>query len=137
MKRIVALALVLVLVAAAFASCGGSANAEGTYVVKSIGGQTLEEAVKAQMGGLGDSVDLDAYLKMMGIESLDDYMTLELKADGTATISIVMQDAQEGTWKQDGNNVTITIDDEPQVFTLDGNELKASLDDQEYIFVKK
>ena len=137
MKRIVALALVLVLVAAAFASCGGSANAEGTYVVKSIGGQTLEEAVKAQMGGLGDSVDLDAYLKMMGIESLDDYMTLELKADGTASMTLAMQDIEAGTWKQDGNNVTITVEDEPHVFTLDGNELKATIEGQEYIFVKK
>ena len=137
MKRIVALALVLVLVAAAFASCGGSANAEGKYVVKSVNGQTLEEAIKAQMGELGDSVDLDAYLKMMGIESLDDYMTLELKADGTASMNLAMQDIEAGTWKQDGNNVTITVDDEPQVFTLDGNELKASLEGQEYIFVKK
>uniref|UniRef100_UPI004049AADA lipocalin family protein n=1 Tax=Flavobacterium sp. TaxID=239 RepID=UPI004049AADA len=37
--------------------------------------------------------------------------------------------AQAGTWSQNNNNVTVTVDDEPVVFTLNGNTLTAVLED--------
>ena len=43
----------------------------------------------------------------------------------------------EGTWKQDGNKITLTIDGTDGVFTLSGNELSGDDGDQAYVFVKK
>ena len=75
MKRLIAIALVVLMAVALLASCGSSGSPEGKYTVKSVGGQTVEEALEEMLGGL----DIDDVLKQMGIDSLDDYMTLELK----------------------------------------------------------
>ena len=136
MKRIIAIALVAIMILALLASCGGSSDAAGTYTVKTIGGQTVEEALKAELGEYGAALDLDSILSMLGIDSLEDYMTMELKSDGTAETSFAGQ-SQTGTWKQDGSTVTITFDDDSQEFTLSGNELSAETDGVEYVFVRK
>ena len=136
MKRIVAIALVAIMVLALLASCGGSSDAAGVYTVKSVGGMSVEEALKASLGEYGEGMDIDALLQMVGIDSLEDYMTMELKSDGTVVTSMAGE-SQTGTWKQDGSTVTITVDDEPQEFTLSGNELSAETDGVEYVFIKK
>ena len=55
--------------------------------------------------------------------------TITLNEDGTASNSMTMMgetQEKEGTWTQEGETVTITIDDQPQAFTLtDGNLIPA------------
>ncbi len=137
MKRFAAIVLVVLMVAAMLVSCGDVGSAEGKYVIKSIGGQSVEDAMKASLGEYGEGLDIDAILEMVGLDNLEDYMNFELKADGTVKASVAGEGESEGTWKQDGNKVTITIDDEPIEFDFNGSELSAKIDDQEYVLVKK
>ena len=138
MKRIVAIALAAIMVLVFLAGCGGGSaeDAAGTYTVKSIGGKSVEDAIKEELGEYGAALDLDSILSMLGIDSLEDYMTMELKSDGSAVMSVAGND-ETGSWSQSGSKVTITFDDDPQEFTLSGNELSAETDGVEYVFVKK
>lgn len=134
MKRFVAIAAAVLLMAALFAGCGSS-SAAGKYVLKSMDGQDVNEALKADLEEVGMS--LDEYLELFEIETLEEFMTVELKSDGNAVVSVAGEDEDTGTWEQDGDKVIITIDDESVTFTLNGNELSAEIDEQEYVFVKK
>ena len=140
MKRIVSLALVVLLIAALFVGCGNS-SVEGTYLIKSMGGMTMEDMLKAVSG---DNFDLDAVLSEYKVSSLGELITMELKADGTVTVKDAMDalDSDEdstvsGTWKQEGDKVSITIDGDTQEFTLNGSELSGGEGDEAMVFVKK
>lgn len=140
MKRIVSLALVVLLIAALFVGCGNS-SVEGTYLIKSMGGVAVEDMFKEEAG---DDFDLDAILSMFKVSSLGELITMELKADGTVTMKNVMDamDSDEdstmsGTWKQEGDKVSITIDGDTQEFTLNGSELSGGEGDEAMVFVKK
>lgn len=137
MKRVISVILVSLMVAALFTGCGKSADIAGKYIVKTVNGETLEESFKKSLEEFGEYT-LDDYLELIGLESLDDFMTIDLNADGTAQVSVAMEDEEsKGTWKQSGDKVTITIDGEAVDFTIKGNELSAKLDDQDYVFIKK
>ena len=140
MKRIVSLALVVLLIAALFVGCGNS-SVEGTYLIKSMGGMTMEDMLKAVSG---DNFDLDAVLSEYKVSSLGELITMELKADGTVTVKDAMDalDSDEdstvsGTWKQEGDKVSITIDGDTQELTLNGSELSGGEGDEAMVFVKK
>ncbi len=140
MKRIVSLALVVLLIAALFVGCGNS-SVEGTYLIKSMGGVAVEDMFKEEAG---DDFDLDAILSMFKVSSLGELITMELKADGTVTMKNAMDamDSDEdstmsGTWKQEGDKVSITIDGDTQEFTLNGSELSGGEGDEAMVFVKK
>ena len=52
--------------------------------------------------------------------------TFELKEDGTFTLEVpANQEAQnqEGTWSQEGEKVSLTVNGEPALFVFDGSEL--------------
>lgn len=133
MKRIIALGMTILLIAALLVGCGGP---EGKYVVKSIDGQSVEEALKSSADLSGMSVD--DMLKQMGVDSAEEIVTLELKSDGTAVMEVKMfSTTKEGKWEKDGDKITITIDDQAAEFTLKGNELHSESGDQKYVFVKK
>ena len=137
MKRFMSVVLVAI-VAVMLIGCGKSSGSpEGKYVVKTMDGKTLEETFKEEAG----DVDTEKLFKMLGIESFDDFLTLELKADGKASMLAMGEDPDEGTWKQDGDKVTITVDDESNEFTFKGNELTGKFEEDgethEYVFVKK
>lgn len=135
MKRVISITLAVLMIAALFAACGSS-NPAGKYVVKSVNGQTMEEAIKEQAGQSGVSVD--DLLKQLNIDKVEDLITLELKSDGTAAMNVSLGGSSlEGTWKQDGESVEITLDGQSQKFTFKNNELSGSNGDQEYVFVKK
>ena len=100
------LAVLFSLCAFAFTACGGGSIA-GTY-------QLDKEALKkmaAQESGDADKLE-DAARKMM--DAMFDKMegTMELNADGTASVKFAMppmgEQAFTGSWKADGNKVTIT-----------------------------
>lgn len=133
MKRVIALTMAVLMIAALLVACGGP---EGKYVVKSIDGKTVDEAIKESAEAAGMSVD--DMLKQMGINSADEIVTLELKSDGTAVMEVKMfSTSKEGKWEKNGDKITITIDDQPSNFTLKGNELHSEDGDQKYVFVKK
>ena len=64
-------------------------------------------------------------------------MTIELKADGIAVGNSVQGEEvenKEGTWAVEGDTVTVTIDDEPMVFTVQEGNLVADSDGMVMIF---
>ena len=133
MKRIIALTMAVLMIAALLVACGGP---EGKYVVKSIDGKTVDEVIKESAEAAGMSVD--DMLKQMGISSVDEIVTLELKNDGTAVMEVKMfSTSEKGKWEKNGDKIAITIDDQTSNFTLKGNELHAEDGDQKYVFVKK
>ena len=77
MKRIVSIALVVLMIAALFAGCSGSSSPEGTYKIKSINGKDVKSYFKESMGALageGEEItdeQIDAILALMGINNID------------------------------------------------------------------
>lgn len=132
MKRGVAILLALVMTVALLAGCGGSSDPTGRYVVKTIAGQPAEEYFKSMLGE-----DVDLALQMFGISSFEEFMIIELKSDGSAVATLAGEAPLTGTWIQEGDQITITIDGDPATFTLKGNELSFQDDEQDYVFVKK
>ena len=140
MKKILVCLLVLVLALTCFAACGKkdekAANPVGTYSAKSMNGKSIEDAFLDEMGGeLGD-VSLDTILGMLGVSSIDALFSLEIKDDGTFTMTAAGE-TENGTWVQDGSKITMTVDNEPMDATLDGDELTFKGDGMELVFVKK
>ena len=126
MKKILACLLVLVLALTCFVACGkkdgdkAAATVEGKYVISS-------------MDGLGSS--LEEYLAAVEMKA-EDFMTLELKADGAASLNMAGEGG-DGTWTQDGDKITLTIDGDSMEFTLSGNELKGDFDGEGVVLVKQ
>lgn len=103
MKKLFAVALVLAMLLTAVAFAEG-VNYTGIWYLNEIdfGGTKLAPAT-------------------LGMD-----MTIELKDDGSAVATSPSEEGQTdesvGTWAADGENVTVTIDEDPLVFTLvDGN----------------
>lgn len=135
MKRIISIALVALMVAALLVGCAGSGPA-GKYVVKTIDGKSVQEALEdsAKQSGM----DLDELLKQAGIDNVEEIITMELKDDGTAIMDVKMMSTKmEGTWKQDGDKIAITMEGETANFTLKGNELSNDEGEPKYVLVKK
>ena len=57
-----------------------------------------------------------------GFTLTKDYFTIILKKDGTSALSGAYASG-EGTWEQEGDQITITIEGEPQTFTLQNGKL--------------
>lgn len=140
MKRVISLALAVLMIAALLVACGGSTSSDpvGKYIVKTIDGKTVEDALSESLGENGVASSIEDLLKMVGVDSVEDLITLEIKSDGTAALDFeLFSSNMEGTWKQDGNKITITIDGDAAEFTMDGNELSSEMGDQKYVFIKK
>lgn len=132
MKRILSLALVVVMVAALFVGCGSSDSVEGTYKLKAIDGKNIKDYYTEKAGKSGET--LETVLKFMGVEEtdLDNLMTLTLNADGSAAMNSKMdveEKSYDGTWKQEGDKITVTVDNDPQEFTLKDGEITAKFGD--------
>lgn len=134
MKRFIAIAAAALLMAALFVGCG-SASVAGKYVVKTIDGKTVEDSLNESLEEMGMSIE--DYLELLEIPSLDEFMFMELKEDGTATVVMMGEDSETGTWKQDGDKVTVTIDDDPIEFALKNGELSVDVDGQALVYAKK
>lgn len=93
--------LAFVLGVCCLVACGDSAK-EGTYKFRSMS-MTTE----------GVSVDIKAGESYMGVTISEDYMTLELKADGTAVFK-GMGETTNGTWKvndSDKDKIDLTMEE--------------------------
>lgn len=143
MKRIISISLVVLMLAALLVGCGSSDSADptGNYVVKSIDGKTIDEAFEEAAKAAG-SIN-EAYLELLQIDKPEEIMTIAIKSDGTAVIGGAFVGTElSGTWKQDGDKVSITVtgatgETETSEFTFKDNELTSKEDDKVYVFVKK
>ena len=117
MKRILSLMLVLMLVLALFAGCTqegsvsgllpAGATVPGLYKLKSVNGKPIREGLVEAVGG---EEALDRWINEAGFSDLSDFITLDLNADGTCTISELGRRGQ-GTWTQEGSEILLTIED--------------------------
>ena len=119
MKRIIAIILAALFVVVMLASCG----AKGKYVISKVNDESVDEY-------------LDRW-KEYGLDfTAEEFLTIELKNGGKALVTSFGEE-EEGTWKQKGSKVTITIDGEDSEFTLKGKELKGKGVDGNSITLKK
>ena len=151
MKRILSLMLVLMLVLVLFVGCsesgssgGGAATVEsvaGLYKVKSMNGKPIKEALSEELAGNGMNIDdyLDMVKEHYQIESIEDMMTMTLKADGTCSMA-EMGEEMKGTWTLDGNKVSVTIDGDTLEATYSNGTISfsdtGSSDVQSMVFAK-
>ena len=139
MKRTISIILAALMVVFMITACGGSASAAGKYYAKSIGGLSINDYFNAELEGTegSEGFTVQDFLDIMGIASLEEYMTIELKTDGSAVVAVGGEDPQTGTWTQSGDKVTITLDGDAAEFTLKGNEISFVQDGEEFVLAKK
>ncbi len=118
MKRIVSLTLVVLMVAALFVGCGSS-KPEGTYKVKTMNGKEPEAYYREEIQKkLPEGTELTDELFKKGLEEaglsadkLDEYMTLVFENDTVKLLAMGVE-LGSGTWKQDGEKLTLTMKSE-------------------------
>jgi len=111
---VVMLALVLCLCTIfGLTACGDDGVVEGTYKFVSMSGYNGDTYVEVKVG--------DTY---QGYTFTEDYMTVEIKNDGTANL-ISIDGAATVTWRVDGNKIYLSYENWPQeqVMEKDGNKL--------------
>ena len=112
MKRIIAMTLVVVMVAALFVGCGSN-GVEGTYKLKKVNG-----------------VDLEEFAKLMGGDEEIPEISMTLKSDGSVVAKGDLDDLSDeestGTWKQEGDKIIITLDGKAQEFDYKDGTLTMS-----------
>ena len=142
MKRIVSIALLVILVMTMFVACGKGSPA-GVYVLKSANGQPIKEFYRQMAIGLSDEefeAELKELLEKAGLNSLEELITLELIADGQAKLKFNAPGEEEqvtDTWKQEEDKILITADDITSEGILNGKELTLDIDGRSMVFVKK
>ena len=139
MKKMLAILLVVVTVFGMLAGCSAkkTVDAEGTYLVKTIDGKTVKEYFDEMAQEYGMDIETIAPLMGLEVDTLDEFITIELNKDGKAKLNSVMDDSEEGTWSAEGNMLTITIGNEPQTFEYKDGEFTMDADGMTVVFVKK
>lgn len=120
----VSLLMALILMLSLAACGGGDTSAAGTYKLTSM---DLE----------GMSMDIKQLEELSGVKM---NITLELKKNGDFTLDMAALDESDslsGTWKADGNNLTLTSDGEDVTGTLDGKTLVLKQGSESLTFEKK
>lgn len=110
LTRILTLALALVLIAAALVACAKKEPVEGTYVIKTINGETVEDYMRKSAEDAGATYEeYTAMLQLAGVKAdFSNFIVLTLNADGTMTLE-TLGETNEGTWTQkDANTITLT-----------------------------
>ena len=126
MKRILSVTLVVLMAVALFVGCASKpAATDGVYKIKTVNGKEMTAYLTEELDGA--AVDVEAKLKLFGIEKLEDYMTFALNEDGTLTVS-VMGEESVGTWKLDGEKLTLTLDGETMEGTYQNDEITVEMD---------
>ncbi len=122
MKKIITLVAVMALALCACFAVACSSSVAGTYKFESM----------SIVGG-GMEVNVKAGEDYMGVTMTADSMILELKEDGTCSMSSAMfgeTESETGTWAEVDGKIAITIDGETQNFTKDGSTLTLSMEDE-------
>ena len=102
-----------------------SSSPVGTYVVKSLDGEDVQETIEMYKEYGYD------------VNSAEDFMAVELK-DGGKCVWKELGRSYEGEWKQDGDKITLTMEGQSIQGTLKGKELSLSNSSgSTAVFVKK
>lgn len=135
MKRIVSLTVAVLLIAALFVGC--SSGPEGTYKVKTIDGEEYSTYVDMIVGVMtafgGDELKVDADQMKSLLEKAGSFT---LKADGVVESFDVDEEnwtetTKTGTWKLDGEKLTITVDGKTMEGTLKDGEITITEKDED------
>lgn len=140
MKRVISLALAVLMIAALFVGC--SNGPEGTYKVKTIDGQDYSTYVDMMVGMFaafgGDQSGMDTDQIKALFEKAG---SITLKADGVVEMFDVDSDTmtettKTGTWKLDGDKITITANGETMEGTIKDGEITITEDGHSMVLVK-
>ena len=131
MKKTIALLLVLILCVSILASCGSGVS--GKYLLTemtSTDGETVKWAdqvkeMKDMYAGLG-----------MDFNEEDFVFYIEFLKDGKCKM-VAYGVNEEGTFKVEGKNITITISGESNTVVMNGNKITIEEDGAKLIFEKK
>lgn len=140
MKRVISLALAVLMIAALFVGC--SSGPEGTYKIKTVDGQEYSAYVDmlvgmfAAFGGDQSGMDTDQIKALF-----EKAGSITLKADGVVEMFDVDSDTmtettKTGTWKLDGDKITITANGETMEGTIKDGEITITVDGHSMILVK-
>lgn len=125
--RVLPMALIL-LCMISLTACGGSSGAEGTYKFQSM--ESMAD---------GQKVTLDDLAEEAGMSADEITFNLVLKSDGTFSLDASVLDdsmSEEGTWEEDGGDLTLTSDGTSVSATLEGGRLTLSEDGLTMVFEK-
>lgn len=107
-KSIISVLMLLVMVFA-LAGCKKTPAIVGAWT-----GKTIESA--------GISMDMEKFAEQLGEAGANFKMTMDVKEDNTFSVDF-NGETEQGTWKEDGDKYTLTVDGEDQVVTIEDNQL--------------
>ena len=123
MKRIITTILMIATLMILCVGCGKGKDVSGTNKLKSLAGMSV--------------ADLQKQYDDMGIDiKVEDMMVIELKSDDTFTMKSD-SDSQSGTYKLDGEKISLTINGDTEEGTLKSGTLTIGSGNEEMVFEKK
>jgi len=119
MKKTIAIFMVLMIIVSVLAACGGS-GLSGKYYLFSMteDGETAEAAQLADYG-----IDPDQFYAEF--------------LPGNKFKMVVFGEVDEGTYKLDGKNLSMTVDDEEVIAKIDGKKIIIDIDNSQMVFEKR
>ena len=107
-------------------ACGGGSSISGTFKVASVDGKTVEDTVK----------EYEAAGLTMSASDIEDLMVLEFGSGDSVTVKSAGE-SKTGTYKLDGDKLSITVDNETEDFTYSNNEITMESDGSKIVLKKK
>ena len=113
-------------------------NIVGTYKIKSINGKDLKTYFKESFGALSEEGQeitddqIEGFLKLMGINSMDEFVTFTLEEDGNFKTSM-MGEEETGTWRLDGDKLIMTAGSESLIGTFNNGEITLEMDGESLV----
>lgn len=120
-KIIVTVAAIISVLVLGVMLAGCSSNAAGTYKFQSM---------KYSEGGM--EMNYEVGKEIMGVSISEDFMVLELKDDGTFSMTTKMSgtETETGTWTQEGKTVKLKVSGVEQTATLSGSTLVLEMEEE-------
>ena len=117
--------------------CSGSGGGGGAQEEQSLAGvwdiQNVDELLEASMGASG--TELPEAAKKMAVEIFPEICFMNMSEDGTFQL-VAMTQSVEGTWEQNGSDVTLTAEGTPITGKLDGNTITIEQGGTKMVFEK-
>ena len=107
-------------------ACGGGSSISGTFKVASVDGKTVEDTVK----------EYEAAGLTMSASDIEDLMVIEFGSGDSVTVKSAGE-SKTGTYKLDGDKLSITIDNETEELTYSGDEISMESDGSKIVLKKK